>query len=199
VKTHLRLITAAAFMILPATTFAQVDDHHPDADTAATATAPEPAPAPALTQPPTPGPMPGNLPAQGMNMMPMMQMMQMMQGNMMEMMQMMQMMQGGMMQGMPPGAGGMPTGVAGMSDATKAYMNAMRMMDGPMMQGAQAGDPDVAFVRAMIPHHQGAIDMAKAVLHYGRDERVKEWANQIIKAQEAEVAEMQDWLKQHAQ
>ena len=86
-----------------------------------------------------------------------------------------------------------------MSDASKAYMNAMRMMDGPMMQGAQAADPDVAFVRAMIPHHQGAIDMARAVLKYGKDARVKEWANQIIKAQEAEIAAMQDWLKQRPQ
>ena len=209
-KTHLRLITAAVLLILPVTAFAQADDHHP-ADAATTAPTSETAPAPAATPPAMPGPMPGNIPGQGADMMPMMQgnmmqmmgMMQMMQGNMM---QMMQMMQGGMMQGMPGGGGaqmggatGMPMGGAGMSDATKAYMNAMRMMDGPMMQGAQAVDPDVAFVRAMIPHHQGAIDMAKAVLQYGKDERVKEWANQIIKAQEAEIAEMQDWLKQHAQ
>ena len=34
-------------------------------------------------------------------------------------------------------------------------------MDGPMMQGIQADDPDVAFVQTMIPHHQGAIDMAR--------------------------------------
>ena len=127
-----------------------------------------------------PAPMAGGLPEQCMAMMPMMQ----------QMMQMM--MQGGMMQGMP-------TGAAGMSDASQAYMNAMRMMDGPMMQGAQAADPDVAFVRAMIPHHEGAIAMARAVLEYGKDDRVKEWANQIIAAQEAEIAAMQDWLKQHGQ
>jgi uncharacterized protein (DUF305 family) len=202
-KTHLRLIAAAILVMLPATAFAQADDHHP-ADAATTATSTAPAPAPEATPPATPGPMPGNAPDQGANMMPMMQgnmmqmmqMMEMMQGNMM---QMMQMMQGGTAQGMPAGAGGMPGGVAGMSDATKAYMNAMTTMDGPMMQGAQAADPDVAFVRAMIPHHQGAIDMAKAVLQYGKDDRVKEWANQIIKAQEAEITEMQDWLKQRPQ
>jgi uncharacterized protein (DUF305 family) len=121
-------------------------------------------------------------------MMPMMQkMMPMMQGGMMPG----GMMQGGMMQGMP-----MDT--ANMSDATKAYMEAMKKMDGPMMQGVQAGDPDLAFVQAMIPHHQGAIDMARAVLQFGKDDEVKAWANEIITAQESEIAKMQEWLKQHA-
>jgi hypothetical protein len=172
-KTHLRLIVAAALMILPGAVLAQADEHHP-AEGGAAAVAPAPVPAP----------MTGGMPEQCMAMMPMMQ----------QMMQMMTMMQGqgGMMQGMPMAA-------AGMSDATQAYMNAMRMMDGPMMQGAQIADPDVAFVRSMIPHHQGAIDMARAVLKYGEDERVKEWANQIIMAQEAEIAAMQDWLKQRGQ
>jgi uncharacterized protein (DUF305 family) len=124
-------------------------------------------------------PAPAGLPAQCAAMMPMMQ----------QMMEMMSMMQGqGMMQGMPKGGGIM-------SDATKAYMKAMSMMDAPMMMGAQESDPDIAFVKAMIPHHQGAIDMAKAVLQYGKDDKVKQWANDIIKAQEAEIAQMQDWLK----
>ena len=166
-KTHLRLIVAAALMILPGAALAQTDEHHPAEGGAAAA-----APAPTA------------LPAQCAAIMPMMQ-------QMMGMMAMMQG-QGGMMPGMPMAA-------AGMSDASKAYMDAMRMMDGPMMQGAQLADPDVAFVRAMIPHHQGAIDMAQAVLTYGKDDRVKEWANQIIKAQEAEIVAMRDWLKQHGQ
>jgi uncharacterized protein (DUF305 family) len=158
-KTHLRSIAAAVFMILPGVAFAQTEAPQSGADA-----------------PTVPAPMAGGLPEQCMAMMPMMQ-------------QMMQM----MMQG------GMPMGGAGMSDASQAYMNAMRMMDGPMMQGAQAADPDVAFVQAMIPHHQGAIAMARAVLEYGKDDRVKEWANQIIAAQEAEIAAMQDWLKEHGQ
>jgi uncharacterized protein (DUF305 family) len=66
-----------------------------------------------------------------------------------------------------------------------------------------AGDantrPDIAFVKGMIPHHQGAIDMAKVVLQYGKDDTVKAWANQIIAAQEKEIAEMQDWLKTHGE
>lgn len=121
---------------------------------------------------------PGSMPEQCTAMMSMMQ-------------KMMPMMQGGMMQGMP-----MDT--ANMSDATKAYMEAMKKMDGPMMQGVQTTDPDVAFVQAMIPHHQGAIDMARAVLQFGKDDEVKAWANEIITAQESEIAKMQEWLKQHA-
>ena len=124
----------------------------------------------------------GGMAEQCMAMMPMMQ-------------QMMQMMQGGMMGGNKGGMS-MPEG---MSEASKAYMEAMRKMDGPMMTAVQAGDPDIAFVRAMIPHHQGAIDMAKAVLAHGKDEQVKAWANQIIKSQEAESAEMQAWLNEHPQ
>jgi uncharacterized protein (DUF305 family) len=139
--------------------------------------------------------MTGNLPEQCTNLMPMMQqMMPMMQ----QMMQMMQGMPGGTA-GMPMGGAGMPMGGASMSEASKAYLDAMRKMDAPMMAAAEASDPDVAFVRAMIPHHQGAIDMARVVLQYGKDDRVKEWANQIIKAQEAEIAEEQEWLKQRAQ
>jgi uncharacterized protein (DUF305 family) len=122
-------------------------------------------------------------------MMPMMQqMMQMMGGGMM----------GGQMGGMPPqgGMGGMAMAGGSTSEASNAYMDAMKKMDAPMMTALQAADPDVAFVGAMIPHHQGAIDMARAVLTHGKDEKVKAWAEQIIKAQEAEIAEMQTWLKE---
>jgi uncharacterized protein (DUF305 family) len=74
-----------------------------------------------------------------------------------------------------------------MSDAGRACMAAMTMMEGPMMRAAQIGDPDLAFVSGMIPHHQAAIDMAKAVIQYGKDASVKDLANKIIAAQEAEV------------
>ncbi|EHK52483.1 CopM family metallochaperone [Allomesorhizobium alhagi] len=171
-KAYLRSTTLTAFVVASGAAFAQTDEHHPDAD------APQ-----APLAAPAPEPTPPSMPEQCTAMMSMMQtMMPMMQGGMM---------QGGMMQGMP-----MDT--ANMSDATKAYTEAMKKMDGPMMQGVQAADPDVAFVQAMIPHHQGAIDMARAVLQFGKDDEVKAWANQIITAQESEIAKMQEWLKQHA-
>ena len=70
----------------------------------------------------------------------------------------------------------------------------MNAMHGPMMEGVMANDPDMAFVRGMIPHHQGAIDMAKIVQQYGDDPETREWAARIIEAQEGEIAEMQAWL-----
>ena len=71
----------------------------------------------------------------------------------------------------------------------------MNAMHAPMMQGVQDSDPDAAFVKGMIPHHQGAIDMAKIVLRHGKDDQVKKWANDVIRTQQREIDEMQEWLK----
>ena len=74
----------------------------------------------------------------------------------------------------------------------------MDKMHADMDAGMMAEDIDVAFVCGMIPHHQGAIDMAKAVIQYGDDPWTKELAQNIITAQEAEIAQMKDWLKANA-
>lgn len=80
-----------------------------------------------------------------------------------------------------------------------AYGEAMKTMHESMMAVNPTGDADVDFVAGMIPHHQGAIDMAKVVLEKGTDPAIRKLAEGIIKAQESEIVLMQDWLKNHAQ
>ena len=81
-----------------------------------------------------------------------------------------------------------------MDDAHKALMAGMDTMRKDMNQGMMAKDTDVAFVCGMLPHHQGAIDMAKAELQYGDDPWAKQLAQAIIDAQTKEIGEMKDWL-----
>ncbi|MGH6909429.1 MAG: CopM family metallochaperone [Phenylobacterium sp.] len=52
------------------------------------------------------------------------------------------------------------------------------------------GDVDVDFVAMMVPHHQGAIDMARAVLRYGKNEQIRRLAQEIIVEQQQEIAAM---------
>jgi uncharacterized protein (DUF305 family) len=65
----------------------------------------------------------------------------------------------------------------------------LRMMTG--MESPSVGDVDRDFVAMMVPHHQGAIDMARAELRHGRNEQLRRIAQEIIIDQQQEIAVMQ--------
>lgn len=73
---------------------------------------------------------------------------------------------------------------------TKAMMSMHMAMNQPY-----SGDPDHDFASMMIPHHQGAIDMAQLELRYGKDPRLRRLAEEIIVTQQQEIAVMQLVLK----
>ncbi|WP_230533329.1 CopM family metallochaperone [Microvirga roseola] len=80
------------------------------------------------------------------------------------------------------------------SAATKAYRDANARMHRDM-DIKFSGDADIDFVRGMIPHHQGAIDMARVALEHSKDEQVRKWAADVVREQEREIAEMKEWLR----
>ena len=82
------------------------------------------------------------------------------------------------------------------SAADKAFAASMNtMMKG--MKVKPTGKPDEDFVLMMMPHHQGAIDMAKVELQYGTDPELRQLATDIVAAQEKEIAEMKAWLEKN--
>lgn len=81
-----------------------------------------------------------------------------------------------------------------MAAHTNEYMQSMSTMHDAMMTAATKANADVAFVDGMIPHHQGAIEMAKTQLKYGKDATMRKLAQDIIDAQQTEIEFMQNWL-----
>lgn len=86
----------------------------------------------------------------------------------------------------------MPAGDQGASSKAFAAANAKMHKD---MAIEFTGNADKDFVRGMIAHHQGAIDMAKVELEYGKDAEIRKLAEDIIAAQEGEIRQMKAWLE----
>lgn len=84
------------------------------------------------------------------------------------------------------------------SPSTDAYINSAAIMHRDM-DIAYTGQVDSDFARGMVPHHQGAIDMAHIVLQYGKDPEIRSLAEWIKVSQEAEIAIMNRWLERRGE
>ncbi len=181
------LATTLATVIGTVGANAQDAEHHP----AVTTEAPAP-PAPPATKPSQDAMMSADKPGMAMG-----QGAGMMQpgpgvpsGTDMAMMRKCMDMMGSMMRGM--GQGDM-TATAPDDPVDGAFAAINRRMHRDMAVPA-GGNPDAAFAQAMITHHQGAIDMARVILGFGSDPEIRKLAQEVITAQQGEIAFLKQWL-----
>ncbi|WP_375276317.1 CopM family metallochaperone [Methylorubrum thiocyanatum] len=91
-------------------------------------------------------------------------------------------------------AGDQPLGAANQrSAAQQAFAEANDRMHAAMSE--IPSDADEAFMRGMLAHHRGAVEMAEVELAHGKDEEARDLAQRIIEAQQAEIEEMEAWLE----
>lgn len=100
------------------------------------------------------------------------------------------------MPGMQMPTPGMPM-KPGAAAADGSIMSSMEKMSKDMAAVPMSGDADRDFASMMLPHHQGAIDMAKFELAHGKDPAMLKLARAVVVAQEKEIGEMKAWLAKH--
>ena len=83
------------------------------------------------------------------------------------------------------------------TNAKEAFKEVNDAMMHHMAGTPLTGDADKDFAMMMIPHHQGAIDMANIELKHGKDGTLRAMAKMIVEAQEKEIKEIQDWQAKH--
>jgi len=91
--------------------------------------------------------------------------------------------------------GGHGAGAGAQSGFSAEMHTAMTKMSRDMETAPMTGDPDKDFLAMMIPHHEGAVEMARLVLLHGRDPLVRNLAEEIIAAQQAEITTMRQRLE----
>jgi uncharacterized protein (DUF305 family) len=87
-----------------------------------------------------------------------------------------------------PSGGGKPMGGGAMDGMPHSGMPM-----GGTPAGAAPADPDVAFIEMMIPHHQGAVAMSRELLETTKRPELQQFARNIIRNQEREIAQMESW------
>ena len=92
----------------------------------------------------------------------------------------------------PHNHAGVVSGGAADKELMDAHHKMMKDMD-----IKPTGDADKDFVTMMIPHHEGAVDMAKVELKHGKDPEIRKLAEGIVAAQEQEIKFMKEWLAKH--
>ena len=187
-----RLLRASALMmILAVSPVAAQDAEHQEHRPGAAAEANGPAAAQPVTKPAqeamSRAAEPGTAMGQGTGMMPP----GASSGSNMAMMRECMGMMGSMMQGM--GQGQMAAAAAPDDPVEGAFAAINRRMHRDMAVPAGVS-PDAAFAQAMITHHEGAIDMARVILGFGSDPEIRKLAQEVITAQQGEIAFLQQWM-----